>query len=129
MILHRIIRLVCLIGASVAPVLAAYMCRFVSRRMAELIVPRVYSDQLPQLTKTWVIGTADGSFPLMLDAVGVSVLIAAVGFYFIFSKRLSADASSSALVLVCCVGYTAALIALGSTLMGLVMPFLPRATH
>jgi hypothetical protein len=126
--LHRVIRLICLIGASVAPIFAAYMCRFVSRTMAPLIVPRVYSDQLPSLTKTWIVGMANDSFPLLLDAFGVSMLIVTAGFYFFFAKRLPAEASSSGLVLVCCVGYTAGLIALGSTLMALVMPFLPKGT-
>jgi hypothetical protein len=71
---------------------------------------------------------ADGSFPLALIAFVFSMLIAAAGFYFIFSKRLSAEAAASAFVLVCCVGYTAALTVFGSTLMALVMPFLPMAT-
>lgn len=128
MILHRIIRLVCLIGASTAPLFAASMCRFISRTAVKQVIPRSGSEHLPLLTQTWVVGAADGSFPLTFGALLVSAIIAALGFYFIFSKRLSPEAASSAFIFVCCVGYTAALIAVGSTMIALVMPFLPMAT-
>lgn len=128
MILHRIIRLVCLLGASIAPMFAALVCRSISHTAVKHVIPRSGSEHLPSLTQAWIVGVADGSFPLVLIAFVFSVLIAAAGFYFIFSKRLSAEATASAFVLVCCVGYTAALIVFGSTLMALVMPFLPMAT-
>jgi hypothetical protein len=128
MILHRIIRLVCLLGASIAPMLIALVCRSISHTAVKYIIPRSGSEHLPSLTQAWIVGVADGSFPLVLIAFVISILIAAAGFYFIFSKRLSAEAASSALVLVCSVGYTAALVAFGSTALALVMPFLPMAT-
>jgi hypothetical protein len=128
MIIHRIIRFVCLIGASTAPLLAASMCRFISRTAVKHVIPRSGSEHLSSLTQTWIVGAADGSFPLTLGALLVSAIIAALGLYFIFSKRLSPEAASSAFVLVCCVGYTAALVTVGSTMIALVMPFLPMAT-
>jgi hypothetical protein len=47
------------------------------------------------------------------------------GLYIIFSKRLTSDAEASGLAFLCCAGYTAAILLLGSMTTALVMPFLP----
>ena len=127
MVLHRIIRLVCLVGAATAPMLAAFICRFISRIAVKHLFPHSGSEHLPAFAQTWVAGVADGSFPLILIALFLSAAVAASGFYVLFSKRPSADAAASAFVVVCCVAYTAALVSLGSTMMALVIPFLPIA--
>ena len=129
MLLHRIVRLVCLIGAATAPMFAASMCRFISRIAVKHVIPHSGSEHLPLLTRTWVAGAADGSFPLMGIALFLSALVAASGFYVLFSKRLSADAVASAFAVVCCVGYTVAVLLVGSTMMALVIPFLPMASE
>ena len=127
MILHRFIRSVCLLGAITAPVFAALQSRFFSHAAVKYVIPRSGSEQLPYLTQTWIVKVADGSFPLTLAAFVVSALIAMVGFYLLFSKRLSPEATSTVFVLICCVGYTAALIVVCSTIIALVMPFIPMA--
>lgn len=129
MLLHRIFRLVCLIGSATAPMLSALLCRFSSQIAVKHLIPHSSSERLPSLTQTWVAGVADGSFPLIPIALGVSSVLAALGLYLIFSKRLSADVVASVFPLVCCVAYAAALVSLGSTMMALVIPFLPTATE
>lgn len=129
MILHRIIRLVCLAGAVTAPMFAASLCRFISRIAVKHVLPRSGSEQLPSLTQTWVTGVADGSFPLLLIALVLSALVAASGLYVLFSKRLSPDAVATVFALVCCVAYTSAVVSVGSTVMALVIPFLPTANE
>jgi hypothetical protein len=129
MFLHRIVRLVCLIGAATAPLLAAFLCRFISRIAVKHVIPHSGSEQLPSLTRTSVAGAADGSFPLIAVALFLSALVAASGLYVLFSRRLSADAVTSAFAVVCCVGYTIAVALVGSTMMALVIPFLPMASE
>jgi len=73
----------------------------------------------------WIAGVADGRFPIVVIALVLSVLVATLGLYIVFSKRLSPEAAGSALALVCCGSYAASAISLGSTLMALVIPFIP----
>jgi hypothetical protein len=127
-VLHRTLRLVCLAGATAAPVLAAFTCRFNSRFAVKQIFPHSGSEHLPAFTQTWALGVADGSFPLILIALILSAVVAASGIYAQFSKRLSPDAAATTLVVVCCVGYAAGLVMLGSTMMALVLPFVEIGT-
>jgi hypothetical protein len=124
-IFHRAIRLVCLTGAATAPVIAALVCRSVSRIELEQVFPRSGTKPLPWASQTWVAGVADGSFPVVLMALFLSALIGGLGFYVLFSKRLSTDVVASAFPLICCFGYTTGAMFLASTMMGLVLPFLP----
>jgi hypothetical protein len=129
MIIHRIIRLVCLAGAATAPILAAVLCRFISRIAIKHVIPHAGSEPLPAFTQTWVAGLATGSFPLISIALVLSAVVAVSGFYVLYSKRLSPEAAASAFAILCCVAYAAALVSLGSTLMALVIPFLPVASE
>ena len=125
MLLHRIIRLVCLIGASIAPILSAQLCHFVSRIAVKHLIPNSDSEHLPVLTQTWIVGVANSNFPLIFIALIFSSLVGVSGLYIIFSKRFSANSASSAILVICCVGYTAALLMVASAMLALVMPFLP----
>lgn len=125
MILHRIIRLTCLVGAATAPVIAAFFCRFISRLAVKHLLSLSADAPLPSLTRTWVTGVADGSFPLMPAALFLSVLVAASGLYVLFSKRPSPDAAMTAFAILCCVSYAVAVVSVSSTTMALVIPFLP----
>jgi len=127
MILHRIIRLVFVFGAGIAPIWSALFCRFISRLAVKQVIPLSGSQQLPMLTQTWIAGVADGSFPLLPIALFISGLVFAAGLYYVFSQRLSPQAAASALVVVCCIGYALALMAVCSTTLALVMPFLKMA--
>jgi hypothetical protein len=122
-LLHPVIRLVCLVAAVAAPMSAAFVCRFISRIAIERIIPHSIITHLLPFSQTWVAGAADGSFPLVLIALLLSAAVAVAGLYILFSKRLSADAVASALTLICCISYTAAVVFLGNTMMGLVLPF------
>ena len=84
---------------------------------------------MPAFTQMWVAGMADGSFPVVLIALFISLLLLASGFYFVFSSRPPPEAATSALVAICSVGYTVAAVILGSTMMGLVLPFIKVATQ
>jgi hypothetical protein len=128
MILHRIIRLLCLAGATIAPTLAAFLCRFVLRIVSNHLIPHSEIAKMPLLTQVWVAGVVDGTFPLVPIGLLLSVLIAAAGFYVLSTKRLSRETITTAFAFVCCVGYTAAVLSLGSTMMALVLPFLPTVT-
>jgi hypothetical protein len=100
------------------------MCRFISR----LAVKEIFARQpLPAFTETWVVGTAEGRVPVLPIAGVISVLLAASGLYFALSGKPSAEARTSGLALVCSVGFTVAAITLGSTIMGLVLPFVKLA--
>jgi len=129
MLLHRIVRSVCLVGAATAPILAASLCRFIVRVAVKHVIPRSATEHIPSLTRTWIIGVADGSFPLIPIALFLSALVATSGLYVLFSKRLSADAAASAFAVTCCLAYVAAVIAVGTTMIALVIPFLPMANE
>ena len=124
MMVHRLIRLVCLVGAVTAPVLAAFICRFISRIAVKRVFPHPGSAHLPSFTETWVTRVADGGFPLLQIAFLLSVLVAGLGFYILLSRRLSTDAVASAFAMVCCFAYASALVTLGSTMLAIVLPFL-----
>lgn len=124
-LLHPVIRLMCLVAAVAVPVFAAFVCRFVSRIAVKQVFPHSGAAPLPSFSQTWVAGAADGRFPLLLIAFVFSALFAAAGFYVLFSRRLSADAVASAMTLICCFSFAAGVVVLGSTMMALVLPFLP----
>jgi hypothetical protein len=105
--------------------IAANICRFIARVAVKQVIPHSRSEPLPELTQTWITGVADGSFPIIVMALLLSALIAGLGLYIIFSKRLSPDATMSAFAVVCCIGYAAAFISMGNTITALVVPFLP----
>jgi hypothetical protein len=108
---------------------SAFLCRSISRFALKYVIPHSGSEYLPMLTQTWVTRVVDGTFPLIPIALFVSALVSVSGLYIIFSKRLSPDAVASAFALVCCVGYTAAVLSVGSTMVALVLPFLQTATQ
>jgi hypothetical protein len=100
------------------------MCRFFSR----FAVKEIFHQQpLPAFTETWVIGTAEGRFPVLPIAGVISAVLAASGLYFVLSRKPSAEARTSGLAVVCSVGFTIGAITLGSTTMGLVLPFVKLA--
>ena len=129
MLLHRIIRLVCLAGATTAPFIAANLCRFIARVAVKHVIPHSHSEPLPELTQTWIVGIADGSFPIIIIALLLSVLVLILGLGIIFSKRLSSDAVGSAFAVVCCFSYAGAVVSIGSTMMAIVIPFLPMVAE
>jgi hypothetical protein len=92
------------------------------------IIPHSGGDPLPSLTQTLIAGAAEGSFPLLPISLAVSALVATSGCYVLVSRRLSADAVATAFAAVCCLGYSAAIVLVESTMMALVIPFLPMAT-
>lgn len=110
-----------------APPFATFICRLVARITVKHVIPLSGSHDLPALTQTWVVKLAEDGFPIILIALVLSALVAAPGFFVLFSKRLSADKSASVLLIVCCVAYSAALIFMGSTMLALVLPFLQTA--
>lgn len=129
MLLHRIIRFVCLTGAATAPLVAALFCRFFSRVAVKHIVPLAPAEPLPELTQIWITGVADGSFPIVVIALLLSALVVTLGLYTVLSKRLSPEAAGSALALVCCISYVTAVVLVGSTLIALVIPFIPMVAE
>ena len=124
MLLHRIIRLVCFLGATTVPLVAAFICRLISRVAVKDVIPHSGSVHLPALTQTWVIGMADGSLPVVIIACLLSALVAASGLYVLFSKQVSADAVASVLIVASVVSYSVALVSVGSTMIALVLPFI-----
>ena len=127
MILHRIIRIVCLVGSGIAPVISAYFCRFISQMAVKHVIPKSGSEELPAVTQVWAVGVADGKLPLVLIAFSISFLIILSGLYAVISKRPSADTRLNALVIICCAGFAIALISVCSTLLAIILPFLQTA--
>lgn len=128
MIVHRLIRIVCVLGSGLAPILVANLMRFVSRVAVKQVFPHSEGAALPAFSQTWVEGIASGRVPIIPIASVISLMIVALGFHLVFSKRLSSDASGTALSLLCCLGYTVSIITIFNTLMGIILPFVPLAT-
>ena len=124
--IHRAVRLVCLAGAATAPLLTALICREFSRYAVNHAFPKTRLEIFPDLTRVLIINVADGSLPLPLLGLLTAAAIAAAGAYAIFSKRLTNEAGMSALIVICCISYCAALAFMGSSLMAFVLPFLPN---
>ena len=118
--------LVCMVGGGVAPLWSAGICRVISRIAVKEVFPH---EPLPAFTQMWVAGIANGSFPVLLIALVISALLFASGLYFLFSRRPSPEARTTGLVAVCSVGHSVAAVALASTMMGLVLPFMKLATE
>lgn len=129
MTIHRLLRSVCVLGATVAPFLAAVLTRFVSGVAVQYVLPRSEQWALPSFTQFWVVGVAEGRLPIVPVAALVSILVVGLGFFFVVSKRVSSEASGTALSLLCCLSYTIATIALCNTLLGTVMAFVPVREH
>ena len=129
MTIHRLLRIICVLGATVAPVLAAVLTRFVSQVAVEHVLPRSGHSALPSFTQTWVVSVADGTLPIVPVAALISLLVVGLGLYLVLSKRVSSEASGTALSLICCLSYTVAVIAIFNTLMGTVVAFVPLREH
>ena len=129
MVLHRIIRSVCVLGAGIALIVSALGSRSISRLAVKQIIPHSGSEHLPMLTQIWVVDVANGRFPLIPIALIISALVVASGLYFVFSKRPSPQTAASVLVVVCCVCYSFAVILMSSTMLALVMPFMKIASE
>jgi hypothetical protein len=71
-------------------------------------------NTVPELTRFMVVRIADGSFPVMMIAGAVSAVVAIVGLFAILSRRLSAEAAGTTLVVVCTVAMTAAVLLLAT---------------
>ena len=122
---HRAVRLLCLAGAAPAPLFTALVCREIARYAVNHALPKAGLKDFPELTQMLIKNVADGSFPLPIIGLLTSTVIAAAGAYAIFSKRLTAETAESTLMIIYCVSYSAALSFMGSSLMALVLPFLP----
>ena len=85
--LHRVIGLVCVLGAGIAPISSALLCRVISRLAVKLVIPHSGNEPLPQLTQVWIVNVASGHLPLIPTALFISVLVVTSGFYLIFSRR------------------------------------------
>jgi hypothetical protein len=127
--LQRLIHLACLTGAGIAPVITAFSCHFLARIATQHILPLATREPLPSLTKTWIVGVANGDFPLMFIAIGVSILFAGTGLFVLFSNRVSADVKAVALPAIYCIAYSLAVAMFGTSMMALVIPFVPNASE
>jgi hypothetical protein len=124
-VLQVFVRLSCLMSATASPVIAAGFCRRVSEIAVDYLLPTISNQGLPAFTEFWIAGVAKGSPPLMAISLVISALVAASGGFVLFSKKLSHDLSGTAFTAICSVGLSVGLMALGSTLLALVIPLIP----
>ena len=111
--MHRIIRLICLLAAIIGLVASAQVSRQVARIGLKEIEP--IDDSVPEITRWMVVRVADGSLPILTLAGALACVVAALGLFAIFSKKISQDASATMLIIVCTVALTAAVILVAAT--------------
>lgn len=116
-------RLACLSASVSAPVLSAQICRSTSSVARELIMPLAPPRHIPAFTQAW-LPPVSSPLPVLVSAA-FSAVVLSVGLYSIFSVRLSRSASSAILTAICCCAFSVSLAAMASTMMAVVLPFLP----
>jgi hypothetical protein len=109
---HRFVRLLCLAAAIAVLLFSAQ----VANRLAQVTLKELgtIDNTVPELTRFMVVRIADGSFPVMLIAGAVAAVVAIAGLFAILSRRLSAEAAGTTLVVVCTVAMTAAVLLLAT---------------
>ena len=125
MTLHRAIRLVCVLGAAIALPLSANLAR-VAAKTAMRNYLKSSGDSLPLLTQTWVRDLASGQFQLILISLPIAAAVLILGLWLLYSRRFSTEAASSALTVLCCVGYTIALPFTSVVLFAITLAFVPQ---
>src|SRR5688572_4789081 len=120
MVLHRLIRFVCLTAATAAPLVAAFICRQISEIAVKEVIPRSGSTRLPAFTEMWITAIAEGRLPLVGVGLLVSVVVMGLGLYVLLSKRTSGEARTTLFALVCSIGFAIATVLLGNTVIGVV---------
>ena len=110
--MHRFVRLLCLAAAIAVLLFSAQ----VANRLAQVTLKELgtIDNTVPELTRFMVVRIADGSFPVMLIAGAVAAVVAMAGLFAILSRRLSAEAAGTTLVVVCTVAMTAAILLLAT---------------
>lgn len=109
---HRLLRLLCLIGAIIAVLFAAQ----VAQRLANLSLKEIgpIDATVPEITRMMVVDIAEGSFPIMLIAGIVAAVIGVAGLYAIFSPNLSPAAGGTILLVACTLALMAAVFLLSA---------------
>ncbi|HSH14479.1 MAG TPA: hypothetical protein VLD18_00500 [Verrucomicrobiae bacterium] len=123
--LHQSIRMVCLLGSATAVVVSAVLGLQAARIGVEYMLPTLQRGGIPALTEFWVVGVSDGSTPLLPCALALAASLVGAGCFTLFSKKISSGLMTTLFGLICCVGYTVALLFLASFLLALAMPFVP----
>jgi hypothetical protein len=109
---HRFVRLLCLAAAIAVLLFSAQ----VANRLAQVALKDIgtIDNTVPELTRFMVVRIADGSFPVMLIAGAVAAVVAIAGLFAILSRRLSAEAAGTMLVVVCTVALITAVLLLAT---------------
>lgn len=89
------------------------------------MLPTLQDEGIPAFTEFWVIGVSEGSTPLLPCALALAALLLGAGCFTLFSKRISSSLMTTLFGLICCVGYTVAMLFLAGFLLALAIPFVP----
>jgi len=127
MALHRSIRLACLVGAAIAPMLSAILIQNAARVAVRSFLPPAPGSPYPLLTQTWVVSVAGGQFPLLALSFVITLLVLGLGASVLISKRVSSEVQASSLLVLCCMGFAAAVLSAASSLLAMTLPFLQQS--